>query len=186
MIDSVTNKRWILVAVSLFGLSLVFGMVAPSGIRNLISGDIAYLAEVADLHPPFSFGTFIFILSKNVLALLASFILSPFFCLAPVVALVANGWLIGFVLTVAAEKKSLFFALAGFLPHGILEIPAFILGEAAALSFGVMMLTVLMRKERKDRVLFYLKQNLSYLGVAFALLVPAAVIETYITPLFLR
>ena len=71
------------------------------------------------------------------------------------------------------------------LPHGIFELPAFIMGEAAALSFGAMAVLVLFKKKRRDLLLPNLKQNLRYLMVALALLVPAAIIETYVTPLLL-
>ena len=71
------------------------------------------------------------------------------------------------------------------LPHGIFELPAFILGEAAALSFGAMVILALFKKERRNLLLPGLKQDLRYLMVAFVLLVPAAIVETYITPLLL-
>ena len=75
--------------------------------------------------------------------------------------------------------------LAGLLPHGIFELPAFILGEAAALSFGVVTLLALVKKERRNLLLPAFKRNLRYLAVALVLLVPAAIIEIYITPLLL-
>ena len=67
----------------------------------------------------------------------------------------------------------------------IFELPALILGEAAALSFGTVVIRALFKSERRNLVLPNLKQNLKYLMVAFALLLPAAIIETYITPLLL-
>jgi len=127
-----------------------------------------------------------FIFIKNTSVLLLSFVLSPIFCLVPVLALTANGWLIAFVSTAVVKEKSLGFLLAGLLPHGIFELPALILGQAAALSFGTMAILALVRKERRNLLLPSLKQNLRYLIIACALLLPAAIIETYITPLLLR
>jgi stage II sporulation protein M len=75
--------------------------------------------------------------------------------------------------------------LAGILPHGIFEIPALILGQAAALSFGAMAITAIFSKEKRERLLPNLRKNLKYLAIALSLLIPAAVIETYITPLLL-
>ncbi|MFH1639098.1 MAG: stage II sporulation protein M [Chloroflexota bacterium] len=181
-----TNKRWVLVALSLLGTGLLFGVASSSGRSVLFSEYVSYLSDLAELHPPFQAGTAIFILQKNVLTVLVSFILSPILCLVPVLALTVNGWFIGYVVSIALQKRSILFVLAGLLPHGILEIPAFILGEAAALSFGVMALTALMKKERRKDLLPNLKQNLCLLGVSLALLVPAAVIETYVTPLFFK
>jgi stage II sporulation protein M len=59
------------------------------------------------------------------------------------------------------------------------------LGEAAALSFGAAVMLTLLKKERVDLLLPSLKRNLIYLAIACALLLPAAIIETYITPLLI-
>ncbi|HEY51621.1 MAG TPA: stage II sporulation protein M, partial [Dehalococcoidia bacterium] len=73
---------------------------------------------------------------------------------------------------------------AGLLPHGVLELPALIIGEAAALSFGAMVIIALISRRRRSQLAPNLKQNVKYMALAFALLLPAAIIETYITPLF--
>ncbi|MDI6814916.1 MAG: stage II sporulation protein M [Dehalococcoidales bacterium] len=178
-------KRWIFIAIFLFSIGFVFGLATPTSIASLISEDIAALKELSGILVPFSFLTFILIFIKNTSALLLSFVLSPIFCLVPILALIANGWLIAFVSTLVIEEESLGFLLAGLLPHGIFELPALILGQAAALSFGTMAILALFKKERRSLLLPNLKQNFRYLMVAFALLVPAAIIETYITPLLL-
>ncbi|MBI2287561.1 MAG: stage II sporulation protein M [Chloroflexi bacterium] len=72
------------------------------------------------------------------------------------------------------------------MPHGVFEIPALFIGEAAALSFGAAVMRVLFRGERRSLLLPNLRQNLKYLTIALILLLPAAIIETYITPLLLR
>ena len=178
-------KKWILVAIALFGIGLIFGLATPTGIINLFSEDMAILQELGDLLVPFKFLTVILFLAKNALSLLLSFALSPFFCLVPILALTVNGWLLAFVSAAVIQEESLGFVLAGVLPHGIFELPAFIMGEAAALSFGTMAVLVLLKKKKRELLLPNLKQNLRYFMVALALLVPAAIIETYITPLLL-
>jgi stage II sporulation protein M len=59
------------------------------------------------------------------------------------------------------------------------------LGEAAALSFGAVVVVSLFKKEKRSLVLPNLKRNLRYLMLALLLLVLAAIIEAYITPLLL-
>jgi stage II sporulation protein M len=180
-------KWWILVAIGLFGIGLVLGLVIPVGNANPQA--IAALKELNDLSnllfslpPPLMV---VFIFGKNALSLLLSFAFSPIFCLAPALALVANGGLLTFVSSMVIQEQSLGFVLAGLLPHGIIEIPAFILGEAAALSFGAMAVLAMFNREKRSELPSGLKHNLKYLLVAFALLLPAAIIETFITPLFL-
>ena len=177
-------RRWVFIAVLLFGFGLALGLATPGNIASS-TFDIAKLAELSSFLVPFSVLTAIVIFFKNVSALLISFVLSPILCLMPILALVFNGWLIAFVSGTVIQEKSLGFLLAGLLPHGIIELPAFILGEAAALSFGTVVMSALFKKEKASLLLPNLKRNLRYLVIAWVLLLPAAVVETYITPLLL-
>ena len=180
-------KRWMLVAIALFGVGLALGLVVPVGSVSLLSEDIVALGELGGFLfslPPALTAAAIFF--KNVLALLFSFALSPIFCLAPIAALILNGWVLTMVSTMIIQEESPGFVLAGLLPHGIIELPAFILGEAAALSFGFMVMLAMVKKREKSQLLPSLKQNSKYLAIAVALLVPAAIIETFVTPLFLQ
>ncbi len=216
-------KWWVIVAVGLLGVGLASGLATPAGIAGLLAGNIAALKELGANLVPFKVSTALFIFRNNVIALLFSFVLSPILCLVPILALTVNGWLISFVGVMVVQEKSLGVLLSGLLPHGVFELPAVIMGEAAALSFGAMTLILLLRRDSRDMLLsfvtqdgahlllsiallflvgpFYaviilalmkeqtkallipnLKQNLKYLVIACALLLPAAVLETYVTP----
>jgi len=174
-------KRWIFVATFLFSSGLVLGLVTSTGTTT-----IPLPEELIGILAPFKASTVILIFVKNASALLISFILSPIFCIVPILALAVNGWLIAFVSAAVIREESLGYVLAGLLPHGIFELPALILAQAAALSFGTAVVLALFRKERANLLLPSLRQNLKYLLVAFTLLLPAAIIETYVTPLLLR
>ena len=181
-----TYKGWLFIAVFLFGIGLVLGLATPGGIAGLAAEDIAALEELADLVaslPKLALLAIIFV--KNVSAVLISFALSPIFCLVPIMALITNGWLLGAVSTTVVQEESLGYLLAGLLPHGILELPAFFMSEAVAFSFGTAVILALFKAEKRNQLLPNLRQNLRYLGVALILLLLAAIIETYITPLFL-
>ena len=179
-------KWWIIIAIALFAIGLALGLTTPPGTNGLLSENIAALEELAALLASLpQFAVFLIIFIKNAFTLLFCFTLSPFFCLVPILALIVNGWLLAEVSVVVIQENSLSFLLAGLLPHGILELPAFFLGQAAALSFGTTVILAVFRKESRSLLLPNLKQNLKYLSVAVALLLPAAIIETYITPLLL-
>jgi len=178
-------KFWVIIAASLFIAGIGIGLVFPADIADLVSEDVALLKELGGILAPFSILTLIFIFLKNVSALLFSFVFSPILCLAPVLSLLLNGLLIGFVSTAVVQERSVEFLLAGVLPHGIFEIPAFIIGEAAALSFGATLILALFKKERRKLILPSLMTNSRYMLIAFALLLPAAIIETFVTPLLL-
>lgn len=179
-------RWWIFIAILLFGIGIGFGLVTPTSIASLISEDLVALEEFSGMLVPFEVSTFILIFVKNALAVLISFILSPIFCLVPILTLTLNGWLLAFISSMVVEEKSLGFVLAGLLPHGIIELPALFIGEAAALSLGAMAMVALFKKERKNLLLSSLRQNSKYLLIALALLLPAALIETYITPLLVN
>ncbi len=177
-------KWWLFIAAFLFVIGLILGLATPTDITGLLYEDIA--EELADILTPLPQPlVFVFIFIKNVSAILISFALSPILCLVPVIALTFNGWLLGLVSITVIQEESLDYLLAGLLPHGIFEIPAFIMGEAVAFSFGTAVILALFKKERRNLLLPNLKQNLRYLIVALALLLPAAIIETYVTPLLL-
>ena len=181
-----SNKKWIIVAILLFGIGLAFGLTIPAGAAGILFQDVAAFDELAgiwDLFPLPLVALFIFL--KNVSVLLLSFVLSPLVLLMPILVLTVNGWFIGLVSIVVIEEESLGFLLTGLLPHGVFEIPAFILGLAAALSSGTLVILALFRRERGKQLLPGLKQNFKYLIIAITLLLPAAIIETFVTPLLL-
>ena len=177
-------KRWLFLAVLLFVIGLAWGLLAPVDTAGLLTESVAAVEELSDfvaqLPQP---SVFLFIYLKNVSAVVVGFVLSPFFCLVPVAALVLNGGILGLVSIMVIQEKSLGYLLAAVLPHGIFELPALFIGEAAALSFGTAVILALVKKERRKLLLPNLRQNAKYLALAVILLLPAAIIETYVTPL---
>ncbi len=128
---------------------------------------------------------FIFIFLKNVSAVLFSFAFSPLLLVVPVGSLLLNGWLIGAVANTVVREHSLVYFLKGVLPHGIIELPALFIGEAAAVCFGLAVIQAVFIKSKRQPFNATLKMNLKYLLIAAMLLLPAALIETFVTPRFL-
>jgi stage II sporulation protein M len=178
-------RWWIVIAVALFGAGLAFGLADPANIGSLLSQELISLEGLGGILSPFTFTMFIFIFIKNVVTLLFSFIFSPLLAIVPVATLFFNGWILGLVSALVAHQQSLGYVLAGLLPHGIIELPALFIGEAAALSFGIVSVIALFRKEKRGLFLPSLRQSLRYLTLAVILMLPAAAIETYLTPLLL-
>ena len=183
-------RWWVLITGCLlgigFGVGLVLTLTMPFQVAGLLSEELAALRQLAEMLSPYQTRTAIIIFIQNSSTLLLSFMFSPVLCLLPVLLLLFNGLVIGFISVFAAQQESIGFVLLGLLPHGILEIPAIIIGEAAALSFGAMAVLALFSKERRILLIPNLKQNLKYLAIAGILLVPAAIIETFVTPWVLQ
>lgn len=178
-------RKWVAVAIVLFVGGLVLGLVAPSWFSSFISRELAELERLGQSLAPFTLTTFAIIFGRNALALLASFIFSPILLLPPILSLVLNGLVLSFVSATIAREYSILFVLGGLLPHGIIEIPALVIGQAAALGFGTATLMAIFGKEKKGRFWSGLRQYAKYLAIAIGLLLPAAAIETYVTPLLL-
>ena len=177
---SLSYRFWVFIAIVLFSIGFVSGLATPSGIANLFSEDIAAFAELSRILEPFTLLMFVFILVKNVFALLLSFFLSPILCLVPILALTVNGWLIAFVSTIIVQEKSLGFLLSGLLPHGIFEIPALIMGEAAALSFGAMAIILVLKKESRSELLSTATKDGRHILLALASFVIVGLFHTII------
>ncbi|MFH1646971.1 MAG: stage II sporulation protein M [Chloroflexota bacterium] len=183
-------RYWVLIAAGIFAVGIAAGavvaIVMPAGITKVLADQFVALQELGTALGPFHASTAVFIFLKNASAILISFLFSPLLCLLPLLALLFNSALIAFIAPIVIEQKSVWFFLGGLLPHGVFEIPAFIIGEAVALSFGVTTLVAIFTGRGSDYWLGNLRKNLKYLLLALVLLVPGAVIETFVTPLLLR
>ena len=182
-------RYWILITSGLFiaGLAIgaVVGLATPPGITDLFEEELTALEDLGTTLEPFHIGTAVFIFFKNVIALGVSFLLSPFLCLVPLLSIFLNSALISFLAVFIIQVESVALLLGGILPHGIIEIPAFIIGEAAALVFGVSIIMAIFSREKRKTLPATFKMAAKYMLLAIILLVPAAIIETYVTPLLI-
>jgi stage II sporulation protein M len=176
-------KRWLSTAAALFCGGLVLGLLLPGSAADQIEQYFKDIAgNAASMH---GFSLFLLIFMNNALAVSASFLFSPVFLVLPVVSIVINGALISVVARLTLQDHSLAFLAAGILPHGIIEIPAYLLGQAAAICFGFTVIRSLFKVQRRAEAGPVLRKCLRWLGVALILLIPAALIEAFITPALL-
>ena len=182
-------RIWVFISTGLFALGLIAGLMFslsnPEYTIDLFTDELAYFDDIGDMIEPGTFGTFLLILINNIVAFFFTLVLSPILCLMPTFSLLFNGALISVISVLVARVESVGFVLTGLLPHGIIEIPAFIIGQAAALSFGFFILASIFSADRRARLGTDLKRSLKFFVIAVLLLIPAAIIETFITPLLL-
>jgi len=100
--------------------------------------------------------------------------------LVPFIFLIVNGFIIGVIIYEVAILKGLGIAVAGLLPHGIIEIPAIILTITLGFQIGFETIKWLLGKESQVRAFF--KTGLKFF---FKLIIPAlflaSLIEVFIT-----
>jgi len=96
------------------------------------------------------------------------------------IVLSTNGIIIGMVIEVLREQQGLLYILAGVIPHGIFEIPAFVISG----GLGLLLAEELLREARgkgdaaekaKDYSIVFLKAVIPLLAIA-------AFVEGFITP----
>ncbi len=179
-----TYKKWIIVASSLFLLGLLLGLTVTTGfLADQFTENVTSLEELVSFLVTLPLPLIsLIIFTQNVITLLISIIFSPILCIVPIVVLLLNGGLISFVAREAVSQESVGFVLAALLPHGIFEIPAFIIGEAAALSWGATVMVTVLKKHNGNNIVFSLIRNLKIFALAIVILLVAALIETFVTP----
>jgi stage II sporulation protein M len=101
-----------------------------------------------------------------------------------------NSGLIGVIAVIVGAKQGIAYLIIGLVPHGIIEIPAFLLQFASIILWQVTITEAIIakvkgRKVERDKVKQKLKDTLILAGTSIILLMIAAAIETYITPYLL-
>ena len=128
---------------------------------------------------------FLFILENNVLKLFTVILLGIFAGLIPLLSLWGNGIILGIFAQIVSQELSWTFLILGILPHGIIEIPVLILSAAIGIRIGKLAVWRIFGRHRNFRKEFT-KAIKFYIVVLVPLLFIAALIEAFITPIFLE
>ncbi|KPV61709.1 MAG: hypothetical protein AOA66_1679 [Candidatus Bathyarchaeota archaeon BA2] len=181
-----------IILLSMLSTVLVFSM-APwlsDWFRSVAQSERRYIA----IPPPFTENLYFYIFLNNVghfwnppkmlvwIPLLGTFILGLEHLL--------NGGVIGIVAVMTGITHGIFYPIVGLTPHGILEIPAFILQFASIIRWHVTTIDVMMAKitgEKVESTRFKqgVKDTLILAVASVILFMIAAYVETYITPYLL-
>jgi len=178
---------YIAISVFLFALTAVMGYYTAQLDPEFAAGWTEQL-EMQEMlawileQPPLMIMMIIFL--KNLLASATAMLLGLGLGIVPMMVATSNGFLLGIGGYSAVEQKGWPFLVAGILPHGIIELPAFLLSIAIGLRLGHL-LALSFLKERSDlsgemRVAIHF-----LLRWIMPLLFLAAAIETFITPLII-
>ncbi len=168
-------------------LAFAFNPVLTEWFSSLMQHERSYIA----VPPPYTDDLYFFILLNNAghfwnplqmlvwVPLLGTFVMG--------FELLLNGVLIGALSAVVGMTKGVFYPILGIAPHGIIEIPAFILEFASIICWHVTVVEALIVKVTGEKVhVAKFKQGvkdaliLAVVSVTFFAI--AAFIETYITP----
>ncbi len=177
-----TYGRAVAVILALFCTATLLGAgavsVSPESGRALL--EVMREQIVGDVlgDDPFFLALKIFLNNLQASTLLflggASFGLLTFFII------LVNGVVIGGILELVREQQSLLFVAAAILPHGLFEVPSFIIAGA----LGLMLAHALYQEwfYGEDAAILALGLGRKFITIVVPLLAIAAVIEAFITP----
>lgn len=174
--------------VTLFAFS--FAPWLSEWFASLLQSEMSYNV----IPPPFTEDLFLFIFLNNVGHFwnpVKMLVWTPFFgAFILGLELLFNGVLIGVLSVMAGVTGGIHHPIMGLMPHGVFEIPAFVLQFASLIRWhitAVEMMTAMIFARKTNRTKF--KQGIkdaAILAVASVILfMVAAFIETYITPYLL-
>jgi stage II sporulation protein M len=192
IIKATTIAFFTILLLSIFLTAAVFSM-APGlseWFKSVAKSESQYIA----IPPPFTGKLYFYIFLNNIghfwnpirmlvwVPLLGTFLLG--------LEILLNGGVIGIVAVIAGITHGVFYPIVGLVPHGIVEIPAFILEFASIIRWQVTTVDAIMAKiigEKRESSKF--KQGVKdtvILAIASVILfMIAAAIETYVTPYLL-
>ncbi len=178
-----------IIAMSIF-LTLFAFAVAPwlsEWLASILQSERSYIA----IPPPYTENLYFYILLNNAghfwnpvrmlvwVPFLGTFVLG--------LELLLNGVPIGVVATAVGINRGISYPILGLVPHGIFEIPAFILEFASIMCWHIALIEIIMVKvtsEKTDVAKFKrgIKDTVILAFASLILFVIAAFVETYITP----
>jgi len=174
-------RKPLAITIPLFIAFLVVGATLPRTFQEAFTETLGrQFAPIVNL-PPLMIMITIFL--NNALKSFVAMLLGVFFGIAPIAFVAINGLIIGLVMSVFTQAQGPLATVAAILPHGVIEIPAFILSSAIGVRLGIRFYKRIkgehgLGMEMIAAILFFLV----YLLPAFLV---AAFIEAYITPLIL-
>lgn len=190
----------LILAIMLFTAGAMVGYVQHEAISGFAAQQLSQLGDMVEqMQQSEQPGLFLFgfIFLGNTLTVALVMVFGVVFGIYPVFVLLFNGLLLGYVMQTAAQSvdvSSWELFLYGILPHGILELPVVFLAAAYGMRLGQTVWRYLMvrvssqrdlLRERVEQFHQVRRQFPMLLITCVVLLLCAALIEAYVTPLIL-
>ncbi|MDD1675848.1 MAG: stage II sporulation protein M [Methanomicrobiales archaeon] len=172
----------IAVVVAAFVIALILGFTVVVLYADVGTALMTFLrnevfADVGDGGP---LTLFIKIFLNNLEACVLLFLGGASLGIVTLIIISLNGMVIGGVVALIGGERGPLFMAAALLPHGIFEIPAFLISGALGLSLGWALWDEF--RGQGDAAAVGGILGMTFLRVVFPLVLVAAVIEVFITP----
>ena len=167
------SRNFIYLVIAIFFVFVFIGFFVP--VPGYFSEQILkFIQELLDKTEGMGqFELIKFIFFNNLQSSFMSIILGVFFGILPVIATVANGYLLGFVSVLVVDGEGVT-SLLNLLPHGIFELPAIFISLGLGLKTGMF----ISQKNKRETFKNYLGNSLRvFFFIVIPLLIIAAIIE---------
>ncbi len=167
------SKNFIYIIVGFFLIFALIGFFVPAP-EALSEQIMKLIQQLLEQTKGMSNGELIkFIFFNNLKSSFFGFLFGLVLGIFPVIGAITNGYLLGFVATMATQTESIW-VLARILPHGIFELPAVFISFGLGLRFGMFIFKKNKIKTLKETFWNSLRV---FLLVVLPLLIIAAIIE---------
>lgn len=184
-------KHYIIAAAATFFIGAYLGYSQPEQFQFLLDNQIQQLTDMIKSiggHEHYQWRLLAFILMNNVLVAVFMVYSGVMLGIIPLYSLLSNGLIMGYLAYQNVPDKGWGPFVLAILPHGIIELPAFILACAFGIRFGSVMLKsffVLFSPARRaaNNAAFVrlLKVSVPLVILVALLLMAAAVVESMVT-----
>jgi len=167
------SKNFIYVAIGIFVASFILAFfISPS--ETLLNYILGFIQELLEKTQGMSTTKLIgFIFLNNFQSSFFGMVLGVVLGVFPVLALIANGYILGFVSSLTIVEQGAF-SLWRILPHGIFELPAIFISLGLGLKLG----SFVFEKNKFETFKNFLRSSLRvFLFIVIPLLIIAGIIE---------
>ncbi|MFC4765910.1 stage II sporulation protein M [Effusibacillus consociatus] len=182
------NRGYVWFAFSLFVVGLLIGLVFFEPLHGFLKQYLRHLEQIAAEAKGDHLDLSLLLFKNNLTVSLVLLGSGVFLSILSIHLLVINGMVVGYALALMGQMGQApvwALILFGILPHGVLEIPAFLIAGAMGIKLGYMWLRPMVGKTRWESFRYAFKEALLALPVIALLLVAAAAIEGFVTPVLL-
>ncbi len=167
------SKNFIYIIIAVFFVFVLIGFFVPAP-DSLVEQILRFIEELIEQTKGMSRGGLIkFIFLNNLQSSFYGMMLGILLGIFPILAAIANGYLLGFVSSMSVENGG-FLVLWRLLPHGIFELPAIFISLGLGLKFG----TFIFQKRKLEIFKEYFFNSLRvFFLIILPLLIIAGIIE---------
>lgn len=180
------NQKWVNSALWLFGLSILGGAITAVVYPELMEQITQGFADRFGESPALDANLAKEIFTQNVTASLIAWVGGLLLGFAPVIAILTNGFILGYVVGYIVVSSgsllgSIIFLMIGLVPHGVFELPAFLLAAVLGMNLGLNWLAPQAKGQRWATLKESAIYTSSYFIAVMLLLSLAAFLEVFVS-----